>query len=106
MVEAHQLPDMDRVQREASEWIARFNADDVSSDERVRFDEWYGAHARHARTYDEMCATWRAFAAAGLLVRSVALGEAMNQAARQHPPHPRWFQTLFRRIRYPRRRAT
>ena len=56
MLKVHRLPDMDRIEREASEWIARLNADDVSTGDRVRFDEWRDAHSLHARTYDELAA--------------------------------------------------
>jgi ferric-dicitrate binding protein FerR (iron transport regulator) len=105
MVEAHRLPDLDRIEREASEWIARLNADDVSTDDNTRFEEWCRAHARHVRTYDEMRATWRAFTAAGPLVRAVALGEAMNEAARQKTRRLHWFHTLCGRICHLRRRA-
>jgi transmembrane sensor len=103
MVEAHRLPDVDQIEREASEWIARLNADDVSNDDQARFRQWCGTHARHARIYDEMCATWRQFTAAGPLVRAVALGEAMNEAAQEHAHHPRWFHALLGRILHPRR---
>jgi transmembrane sensor len=98
MVEAHRLPDAERVEREASEWIARLNADDVSEDDRTHCDAWRTEHLVHARTYDSMCATWRTFTAAGPLVRAVAFGESMNEAAHDGPT-PGWFQRLLRRLR-------
>src|SRR2546427_7834726 len=42
----HRIPDMDQVERQASEWIARLNADDVSADERARFEVWRSAQDR------------------------------------------------------------
>ena len=49
MAEVHRIPDMDQVERQASEWIARLNADDVSADDRARFEVWRSAHPLHAR---------------------------------------------------------
>jgi len=90
MAEVHRLPDSDRVERETSEWIARLNADDVSSDDRARFEAWRNAHPLHARAYDEMSATWRAFVAAGPVVRAVSFGHSMNEATKVPLPKRRW----------------
>jgi transmembrane sensor len=86
MGEVRHLPDSDRVELEASEWIARLNADDVTEDDRARFEAWRRTHALHARTYDDMAATYRAFTAAGPLVRAVSFGHSMNQAAKAAIP--------------------
>lgn len=56
--------EVDEAEREASEWIARLNADDISPDDRVRFEAWRKLHPRHARAYDELSATWRELTAA------------------------------------------
>jgi ferric-dicitrate binding protein FerR (iron transport regulator) len=104
MAEAHHLSDVDRVEREASEWIARLNADEVSDDDRAHCAAWCTAHLWHARTYDEMCATWHMFTAAGPLVRAVALGEAINEAARERTPRLSWLYALLRRVRHGRKR--
>lgn len=88
MADVHQLPDTDEAERAASEWIARLNADDVTADDRARFETWRSAHPRHAREYDELSATWRELAEAGSLVRAVSFGDAMNAAA--SPPRRRW----------------
>lgn len=90
MLKVHRLPDMDRIEREASEWIARLNADDVSVADRGRFEEWRRAHSLHARTYDELAATWRAFTAAGPFVRAVSFGQSMNEAAKVRAPRRTW----------------
>jgi ferric-dicitrate binding protein FerR (iron transport regulator) len=102
MAEAHHLPDTDRVEHEASEWIARLNADDVSDDDRAQCEAWCTAHPWHARTYDEMSASWREFTAAGPLVRAVALGAAMNEAVKERVPHLRWLYAILRRVRHRR----
>ena len=89
MAEVHRIPDMDQVERQASEWIARLNADDVSADDRARFEVWRSAHPLHARAYDELAATWCAFTAAGPLIRAVSFGQSMNEAALRRAPRRR-----------------
>lgn len=84
MSEIHRLPSVEDAEREASEWIARLQADDVSADDHTRFEEWRRANARHARAYDELMGTWREFTSAGRTVRAVSFGNAMQTATR-HP---------------------
>jgi transmembrane sensor len=92
MAEVHRLPDADRIELEASEWIARLNADDVSPDDRARFEAWRRTHSLHGRVYDELCGTWRAFSAAGPLVRAVSFGQSMNEATKvRASTHRRWW---------------
>lgn len=100
MTEPLQLPDADQVEREASEWIARLSADDVSASDRAHFREWLTAHAFHARSYEALAETYRRFAAAGLLVQAVAFGESMNKAAQGRSPFLRFLCLLLRRIRH------
>lgn len=90
MAEVHRLPDTDEAEREASEWIARLHADDVSNEDRARFEAWRSAHPRYARAYEELSATWRRFTEAGRLVRAVSFGQSMNEAATPRPAHRRW----------------
>jgi transmembrane sensor len=90
MSDVHQLPESDRIEREASEWIARLNADDVSAAERKQFEEWRNSHPLHARSYDELMTTWEAFTAAGPLVRAVSFGQSMNAATVSHSFKWRW----------------
>ena len=90
MSEVHQLPDIESARREASEWIARLNADDCSAEDYARFDAWRTAHPRHAQAYDELAATWQRFTTAGRTVRAVSFGTAMQGAAtvrRRRWPH-------------------
>ncbi|HEY0799200.1 MAG TPA: DUF4880 domain-containing protein [Steroidobacteraceae bacterium] len=58
MADVDRLPDVNHAEREASEWIARLNAEDVSDDDRERFEAWRRAHPLHARLYDELSGTW------------------------------------------------
>src|SRR3546814_18642100 len=81
MSDVHQLPDVEAVRLQASEWIARLNADDVNAEDRVRFEAWRAAHPRNARAYDELMATWHRFPTAGRTVRAVSFGTAMQGAA-------------------------
>lgn len=90
MTDIHRLPDPNRIEREAGDWIARLNADDVSEDDRAQFASWRAAHPSHARVYEAMTAAWRAFSAAGTVVRAVSFGESMNQATRPGKTRLRW----------------
>jgi len=81
MAEIHRLPDPEGIEQEASDWLARLNSDGVTPGDRARFQAWYDAHPAHARTFEAMSAAWRAFRAAGPLVRAVSFGEAMNAAS-------------------------
>ncbi len=90
MANIHRLPDVDDAEREASEWIARLDADDASADDRARFEAWRQAHPRHARAYEELSATWRQFTDAGRLVRAVALGQALGFAETPRTARRTW----------------
>jgi transmembrane sensor len=86
MAEVHHIPDKGEAEREASEWIARLNADDVSADDRERFEAWRGKHPQNARAYASLHGTWQQLAQAGPLVRAVSMGQALNDAAKPSPP--------------------
>jgi transmembrane sensor len=90
MADIRRFPDSSRIEREAADWIARLHAQDVSAEDRARFAAWRAAHPSHARTYDGMAAAWRAFSAAGSVVRAVSFGESMNQAIRGGRLRWRW----------------
>lgn len=81
MADVHHLPDERQVLRQASEWIARLGADDVTAEERAHFEDWRNAHSLHGRTFDDLSDTWSRFAAARPLVRAVAFGQSMNDTA-------------------------
>src|SRR5690348_17177129 len=91
MTEVRRFPDMDQIEREASQWIAVLNGDDVSADDRLRFQAWRKAHSLHDRTYRELSRTWAEFTAAGPLVRAVSFGHEMNDAAKPRHPRLRWW---------------
>jgi len=79
MADIHRWPDINEVEREASEWIARLDADDVSADDRARFEVWLHAHPLHARTYQELSETWRQFTEAAPLTEVAAATGSLQQ---------------------------
>jgi transmembrane sensor len=81
MADVHHLPDEQQVLREASEWIARLKAEDVTAEDRSNFAAWRSAHPLHSRTFDDLELTWSRFAAARPVVRAVAFGQSMNDTA-------------------------
>jgi transmembrane sensor len=89
MADVHHLPDLKDAEREASEWIARLNADDVSPGDRARFEAWRTSNPLHARVYGEISETWERFTAAGPWVRAVSFAQGMNEAA-EFRPRRRW----------------
>lgn len=91
MGEIHRLPDPARTEQEAADWFARMNADDVTADDRARFEAWLHANPVHEKAYDELCGTWTELRKAGPLVRAVSFGQAMNAAtAPSRPQAKRW----------------
>lgn len=81
MADIHRLPNERRVVQEASEWMARLHADDVTAEDRADFEAWRNAHPLHRRTFDQLTGTWNRFAAARPLVSAVAFGQSMNETA-------------------------
>ncbi len=81
MAEIHRLPAEQQVLREASEWIARLNADDLAAEDRQRFESWCNVHPMHRRAFEELAGTVERFVAVRPLVRAVAFGQSMNEAA-------------------------
>jgi len=90
MAEVHRIPSRDEAEREASEWIARLNADDASAEDRARFEIWRNAHPQHARAYEALSVTWQELVKSGPLVRAVSFGQAMNAATIPPAPRRRW----------------
>jgi transmembrane sensor len=90
MGKVHRLPSIDDAEREASTWFARMNADDVTTDDRARFDAWLAANAVNAKAYSELSATWQELVKSGPLVRAVYFGQVMNAAASPPAGRRRW----------------
>jgi transmembrane sensor len=89
MGEVHTLPNSADTEREASDWFARMNADDVTADDHARFEAWLRAHSCNARAYAELTATWSELVKAGPVVRAVYFGQAMNAASAGSARTPR-----------------
>jgi transmembrane sensor len=90
MGKVHRLPSIDDAEREASTWFARMNADDVTADDRSRFEAWLGANAVNAKAYSELSGTWQELVKSGPLVRAVYFGQVMNAAASPPVGRRRW----------------
>jgi transmembrane sensor len=90
MDNVHPIPDVGKAEAEASDWIARLNADDVSAEDRGQFDVWRAAQPLNARVYEELSATWNEFVAAGPMVRAASFAQSMNEATRVRTPWRRW----------------
>jgi transmembrane sensor len=90
MGDVHRLTSTDDAEREASAWLARMNADDVSDDDRSRFESWLRAHSGNAKAYAALSTTWQELVESGPLVRAVYFGQAMNAASASPAPRRRW----------------
>jgi transmembrane sensor len=90
MDNVHRLPSADDAEREASEWVVRLQADDVTDDDRTRFEAWICAHPCNARAYAALCTTWDELTSSGPLVRAVHFGQVMNAASTPPAPRRRW----------------
>jgi transmembrane sensor len=90
MGKLHRLPSIENTEREASVWLARMNADEVTPADRAAFEAWLAAHPRHAKAYAELSATWQELVETGPLVRAVGFGQSMNAASAAPPLRRRW----------------
>jgi transmembrane sensor len=77
MADIHHLPTVRNVEQEASEWIARLNADDVTPDDRARFEVWRRAHPLHSQAFEDLSVTWHRFLKAG---EAAGMADAANCA--------------------------
>jgi len=80
MSEVERIPNWRAIEREASAWIARLNADDVTPEDRARFETWRTAHRWNDKAYAEASALWTELTSARPLVQAVAFGESMSEA--------------------------
>jgi ferric-dicitrate binding protein FerR (iron transport regulator) len=90
MGEVHRLPNPQVTEREASDWFARLNADDVTAEDHAQFEVWVAAHPCNAKAYAELLGTWNELVRSGPLVRAVSFGQVMNAAAARSVRRPRW----------------
>jgi transmembrane sensor len=90
MAEVHRLPNPEATEREASDWFARLNADDVTAADRARFETWLRMHPANAKAYGELIGTWNLLVKSGPLVRAVYFGQAMNAASARSVRPVRW----------------
>jgi transmembrane sensor len=90
MGEVHSLPHPEDTEREASDWFARMNADDVTADDRARFETWLRAYSCNEKAYAELTATWKELVRSGPLVRAVHFGQVMNAASARSARSRHW----------------
>ncbi len=90
MGEVHRLPHPEDTERAASDWFARMSADDVTADDRARFEAWRRAHSCNESAYAELTATWKELVRSGPLVRAVYFGQVMNAASVRPARARRW----------------
>jgi transmembrane sensor len=90
MGEVHRLPNPQATEREAGDWFARMNADDVTADDRERFEAWLRTHPGNAKAYAELAETWSELVRSAPLVRAVHFGQVMNAAAAPAGRASRW----------------
>jgi transmembrane sensor len=57
------------------------NADDVSAEDRARFEAWRAAHPMYARAYEALSATWDQFTAVRPVLQAVTFAQSMSEAA-------------------------
>lgn len=89
MADIHRLPNASTAEREASAWIARLNADDVTAEDRAGFEAWKCAHPLHAQAFEDLSHTWNRFLHAGQLARAAAYAESLDAEA-VYVPRRRW----------------
>ena len=90
MGEVHRLPNPEDTEREASDWFARMNADDVTPEDHVRFEAWLHAHPCNMKAHEDLVSTWNELVKSGPLVRAVYFGQAINAASLPSARAPRW----------------
>src|SRR5947209_6428180 len=90
MGDIHRLPNPGDTEREAADWFARMNADDVTSDDHARFEAWLSAQSCNSKAYAELSATWKELVKSAPLVRAVYFGQVMNAAAARSVRSRRW----------------
>jgi transmembrane sensor len=81
MSTVRQMPDRGKAEEEASAWIARLHADDVTQEDRSRFAAWRDSDPAKARAYEQLAATWAELTNAGPWVRAVSFAQSMNEVA-------------------------
>lgn len=80
MADVHRLPSVRKVEQEAGEWIARLAADDVTAEDRARFEAWRHAHPLNTRAFEDLSRTWQRFQKAAPLAHRGAFGDSIVPA--------------------------
>jgi transmembrane sensor len=83
MGDVHPLPNLRIAEQEASKWIARLEADNVTSEDRARFEAWRCAHPLNAQAFADVSATWERFVYAGPLASAAPVSAVAASVSRQ-----------------------
>lgn len=78
-----------RIEAEASEWVARCDAEELSADRRAALDRWLAADARHRAAFNALQGTWARLDALGQLKHGAPERADRNLAAPRHVK-PQW----------------
>lgn len=85
------VADEERVLAEASAWLVRLQADDVSEADGIAFDAWLDAAPEHRAAYGRALALWQTFEAAGPDVAAVLDAAARKDRLRPPGATRRWW---------------
>lgn len=85
MVEKRPFRTASRISDQASTWFARLQADDVSADDRRRFDCWLNADPRHRQAYRRVEDLWTVLRAPAANVHARLAAEASVMALPSRP---------------------
>lgn len=83
MTHSSRRSSIDLVTREAAAWFARLRADDVSEQDRARFDGWLAADPKHRDAYASFERFW---STTGSYAGDPKLARAVHEAAAAAPP--------------------
>lgn len=83
MADVHQLPTLRKIEQEASEWIARLEADDVTPEDRARFEAWRRAHPLNSQAFEDVSSSWQRFVKAGPLANSAPVEVAVESGSQR-----------------------
>src|SRR5687767_1974240 len=78
MADVHQLRSDAERRDEAGAWIACLDSEDVSAEDKLRFEQWRGAHPRNGRIYNELLETWGHMNDMGKVVRAFEMGQTLS----------------------------
>lgn len=80
--------DTESVSDQATAWFTRLQADDVSTDERDQFQQWFRADSQHAEAYEQTRKLWNLLQLPAAQVQSRIISEEASLTQRLSEPSP------------------